>query len=319
MKIGKYPEISYTRSVLKKLGSISEGLKPGVDAATVSLEDITLVMSSNCILKWFQDCEAYYLQKTVNALCEKGGVPKSIQLEINVPEKYDEKQLGKKIQAFHLATEKKQIPIAQVRVYKGIVGEVIAHLTVLGTSDRTFSSKNVKPGMDIVMAGAVGVGGTAILCRMFESRLKEKFPQGFVKECLHLFDLLSVEKAAQTALREHPVYLHNISDGGVFSALWELGNCCNKGICVDLKQFPVWQHTIEAAEFFDINPYQLEGSGSILIVCENGQELAEKLREADVFASVIGQITADNDKIVRNGDETRYLEPPKGDELYQFL
>ncbi len=319
MSTGKYPEISYRRAVLKKMSRVSEGLKPGVSAAAISLEDITVVMSSNCILKWFEGCEAFCLQKTINALAEKGGIPKAVQLELNVPEKYDEKKLGVKIRAFDEAAKEKQIPIAQIRVYKGMVEDVIAHVTVVGASDKTLLSENVRAGMDIVMAGAAGIGGTAVLSSIFRQRLMKKFPQVFVRECLQLSTLLSVEEAAQTALEENPVYMHSVSDSGVFGALWELGSCCNKGFSVDLKQFPVWQHTIEAAEFFGVNPYLLEGTGSILIVCENGRRLEEKLREKNVFASVIGQITANNDRIVTNGDETRYLEPPKGDELYKFL
>jgi hydrogenase maturation factor len=34
-------------------------------------------------------------------------------------------------------------------------------------------------------------------------------------------------------------------------------------------------------------------------------------------ASVIGRITDGNDRVIVNGDEKRYLEPPKSDELYK--
>ena len=51
MNPGKVSEVTYKRAILKNLNSKNEGVKPGVNAANIQLEDITAVVSSNCILK----------------------------------------------------------------------------------------------------------------------------------------------------------------------------------------------------------------------------------------------------------------------------
>ena len=38
-----------------------------------------------------------------------------------------------------------------------------------------------------------------------------------------------------------------------------------------------------------------------------------------ILASVIGKVTDNNDKVARNGDEVRYLEPTRVEELANLL
>ncbi|MCR5737001.1 MAG: hypothetical protein K6G64_05055 [Eubacterium sp.] len=319
MYTGKFPEISYKRTVLKKMSHISENMKPGVDAATIRLEDVTLVMSSNCILEWFEGCERYTIQKTVNCLAEKAGKPSGIQLEWNLPEKYDERKLGEKMKTINQEADRIGLPILQCRVYKGKVEDAILHITVVGTTKKEYTSKDIQPGMDIVMAGTAGCGATAILSKVYEKELRERFPGAFVRECQQFWDFLSVESIAEIVQNHDVSYMHHVSDGGVFGAVWELGSCSNKGVKINVKDVPVWQHSIEVAEFLDGNPYLMEGTGAMLIVCRNGQELAEELKENNIMSSVIGQITDNNDRIVWNGEENRFLEPPRGDQIYELL
>ena len=64
MKTEKISEIAYKRSVLKKVTDKTEGIKVGVDASYIKLEDVTAVMSSNFILSWFKGAEEFYVQKS---------------------------------------------------------------------------------------------------------------------------------------------------------------------------------------------------------------------------------------------------------------
>ena len=82
MKTEKISEIAYKRSVLKKVTDKTEGIKVGVDASYIKLEDVTAVMSSNFILSWFKGAEEFYVQKSINEIYVAGGTPKYLQLEI---------------------------------------------------------------------------------------------------------------------------------------------------------------------------------------------------------------------------------------------
>lgn len=319
MNKGKISEISYKRSVLKKLTNKNEGTHPGVDAATMILEDVTMVMSSNCILKWFKGCEAFYLQKTINQVCEKGGTAKYVQLQINIPEVFEEKILGKVISKFDDICKEKGLIINQCKVYAGQVDDIIIHITVVGDTKYDLDSKNIKPDMDVVMTNSIAIGGSGILAEMFEERLREKFAGSFVDDCLRLKDYTSIEEAAKVATENGAAYMHAISDGGTFGAIWELASVQDIGISVNIKDIPVWQETIEISEVLNINPYLLEGTGSLLIVCQEGIRIVEELEKEGISASVIGIITNSKDRVAINGDEVRYLEPPRGDEIYKYI
>ena len=115
------------------------------------------------------------------------------------------------------------------------------------------------------------------------------------------------------------VALHDISTGGVFAGVWELTSASGLGVKIELQKIPVWQETVEVSEVFDINPYMLDGTGSLLIVTDNGERLVDVLEEKGINASVIGIITSDKNRVLINGDETRFLEPQRGDEIYKLF
>ncbi len=55
------------------------------------------------------------------------------------------------------------------------------------------------------------------------------------------------------------------------------------------------------------------------MAAENGYDLVRELENQGIAASVIGKITESNDRVVINGEERRFLENPKADEIYKAL
>ena len=112
--------------------------------------------------------------------------------------------------------------------------------------------------------------------------------------------------------------MHDVTEGGIFGALWEMAAASGVGLEIDLKAIPIRQETVEICEVFDINPYMLISSGSMLIGTSRGTRLVSELEKAGVPAVVVGHATVGNDRVIINGDEKRFLEPPKVDELYKI-
>ena len=90
------------------------------------------------------------------------------------------------------------------------------------------------------------------------------------------------------------------------------------GLDVDLKKIPIRQETVEVCEQFGLNPYLLMSSGAMLIGTEQGEILVRKLQEAGIPGTVIGQAVEGSSRILRNGEEIRYLDRPQSDELYKI-
>ena len=88
---------------------------------------------------------------------------------------------------------------------------------------------------------------------------------------------------------------------------------------IDLRSIPVLQETVEICEYFDLNPYQIMSSGSMLMVAEDGAALKQALEAAGIRGTVVGKTTAGNSRILRNKDSVRYLDRPVSDELYKVM
>ena len=110
-----------------------------------------------------------------------------------------------------------------------------------------------------------------------------------------------------------------MTEGGIFGALWEIGAASKVGMEIDLKKILLKQETVEICEFYDINPYMLISSGCMLIVTDQANYLVDRLNAEGIAAAVIGRVTEGNDRVIINGEEKRFLEPPKSDELYQVV
>ena len=169
------------------------------------------------------------------------------------------------------------------------------------------------------MTKSIAVGGTGVISNAKTDILKEKFINTYVDKCKDIINYISIEDESRIALEYGEVALHDISTGGVFAGVWELTSASGLGVKIELQKIPVWQETVEVSEVFDINPYMLDGTGSLLIVTNNGERLVDVLEEKGINASVIGIITSDKNRVLINGDETRFLEPQRGDEIYKLF
>ena len=103
------------------------------------------------------------------------------------------------------------------------------------------------------------------------------------------------------------------------SPVWEADRKLFRYLDIDLKKIPIRQETVEICQYFDLNPYQIMSSGSMMIAADNGHELVRKLEAAGIHGSVVGRTNSGNDRILRNGEDVRYLDKPQPDELYKIL
>lgn len=178
--------------------------------------------------------------------------------------------------------------------------------------------ESVSPGMDLVMAGWAGAAGTAILASGMRDELLSRYPAALLEAAAQMGNPEGILEAARARNHFGVSAMHDVSQGGVFAALWEMAERAGAGLEVDLKKIPIRQETIEICEYFDLNPYQLFGQGALLIAAERGAELTEKLGRLSVEAAVIGQFTGERRRIIRNGEEIRYLDRPARDELWRL-
>lgn len=174
-------------------------------------------------------------------------------------------------------------------------------------------------GLQIVMTKWAGLEGTAILAQRCGQQLAQRYPAYLIEEAGSFSRYLSVAKETGIARRSGAGPVQEVAEGGVFGALWKIAERAKSGLRVELKAIPIRQETVEICNCLDVNPYCLLGNGSLLCLTRDGEALTEALSAEGVAATVIGCTTDGRDRVVENGEEQRFLEPGRPDEIYRIF
>lgn len=327
MKTGKVSENVLKRTILKDIKNIREeviiGAALGEDCAVLELkEDEVFVTSTDPITGTATDIGRLAVHVAVNDLAAEGAEPIGLLTTALLPAEYKESKLKLIMEQYKETCAALGIqPLGGHTEITTAVNRPVLNVTGIGKAKKgkLTPTSNARPGMDIIVTKWIGLEGTSILAKEKEAELMTRYPKSLVEEAKAFDRYLSVLPEAMVAVENGAVAMHDITEGGIFGALWELAGSAGVGIDVDLKKIPIRQETVEICEFFDLNPYCLISSGSMLIVADNGYDCVKALKEQGICAVVIGKTTDDNDKAVRNDGETRFLEAPKSDELYKVL
>ena len=181
------------------------------------------------------------------------------------------------------------------------------------------NKKSIKPGDSILVTKSIGLEGTYLILKEKKDEIEARFGKSFTEIFDVTSDDFSIIEEAKAATSINVKALKDVSEHGIFGALWELADIAGCGLRADVKAIPARQEVIEICNFYDINPYELKSSGMLLIVCDNPEETMEKLNEKGIECALIGEFTNDNNKIVTNKEDIRHLEKIKQDEIYKVL
>ncbi len=328
MKIGKVSESVLKRSVLKqiKLNQDSEtisGAAVGADCAIFSFDGADFAGIATCMqeaaVAGKADMERL-LHKVANGLVCAGADPVAAMISLVLPECVEETEIKELMSEAQRVCGLLGMNIAggQTNVWPDISG-THASITGIGKTvkGKTLLPGGAKPGQDIVVSKWIGLEGTALVANFGARQMTERYPLFLIEEACSFGKYISVLPEAVIALKNGVSAMHDISEGGIFRALWEIAESAGVGLNVDLKKIPIRQETIEVCEFFQINPYELLSGGSLIMVTDHGEGLVHALAEEGISASVVGKITAGNDRVIVNEEETRFLDRPRTDEIYK--
>lgn len=326
MKIGKVPENVLKRSILKQIvtkrSEILVGAGVGEDCAVLSIaEDEVLVMSTDPITAASVDMGKLAVTVTANDLASSGAEPIGVMVTLLLNPEITEEEI--KTLMSDITEEASKLNIEVMGGHTEITDAVkrpLISITGVGKVKKNnyVVTKGARPGDDVVITKWVGLEGTSIIAYQNENALLERFPEKMIYDAKGFSNYLSIVPEAATATKSGASAMHDVTEGGIFGALWELAESSGVGLEIDLKKIPIKQETIEICNYFDLNPYELISSGSLLIAVSDGNGLVQELRKQGINAVVAGKCTEGNDRVIINGENRRFLEPPKTDEIYRL-
>ena len=326
MKIGKVSETVLKRSIIKQIHTKRDevllGAGVGEDCAAMKLSPGEIfVISTDPITGTVKDVGMLAIQITANDLASSGAEPVGVMLTVLLPEEIEEEDIREMMRQVEEACAHFHIQVmgGHTEVTRAVTQPVIS-VTGVGKvrEDRLVSTAGAKPGQDILVTKWIGIEGTSIIAKEKEKELLERFSQAFVDTAKGFDQYLSVLPDSRIAVEHGVSAMHDVTEGGIYGALWEVAEASGIGLEIDLKAIPIRQETIEICEYFELNPYYLISSGCMLMAADQGHDLVRKLEAAGIPAAVIWKATDGKARRIWNGGEESYLERPKTDELYKI-
>ncbi len=171
-----------------------------------------------------------------------------------------------------------------------VVGQMVGTVE----KERLIDKRRMEKGDQILFTKGVAVEGTSVLAReCAEELLGLGMTQSEIQRCQEfLFDPgISILAEAQIVARSASA-MHDVTEGGLATALQELSVGGGNRLRIDVERIPVFKETERICRLLGIHPFGLIGSGSLLLTCSPGssQSLLESMREAGISAVCIGEV-----------------------------
>ena len=321
MRTGKISENVLKRSVLKRCKSgreeVAQGPGIGQDCAIVRSEGQKFcVLHTQTFTAERMEKIRYQVYCGVNNLYCSRGEAVALLLAVMLPEQAEEELLRRIMDSADEACLECGIQLAGGHTEVSAAVQVpVVTMALMGHAKEQHLTRDLRSDLELVMAGYPALAGTALLAREKEEELKQRFPLELVENAKEFDRLMAGKEAAQIGWECGAVAMHDVSQGGVFGALWEFCESNGTGMEADLRKIPIRQETIEICEQYGWNPYQLLSGGSFLMAVPDGQKMVDRLKQAGICGAVIGRTTDKKEKVLHNGEEMRYLDKPAQDEI----
>lgn len=268
----------------------------------------------------------YALASIANELWMNGAEEIKVEVSAIIPPLVYKSRLNGMLKILRKICEEERIYLekANGQIVFAVSLPLVCVTGVAKTSECLLDKKKeaVASGQGIILIGWSGMSGMLQVAEEKEMELREQFSPSFMKKILsyrgNVFGkkVIDIIKANST---DNITMVKHIGEGGILAALWEVAQETKLGLETDMKTFSVLQETVEVCECYRLNPYQLSSIGSFLVIAKEADVLAEKLRKCGVQAEVIGRMMDNNDKIIQNGEEIRYIDRPAPDEIYKIF
>jgi len=178
--------------------------------------------------------------------------------------------------------------------------------------NRLLVSRNAQPGNSILVTKACALSSVSILALSFPETVKNKLGKENHREACELFYKTTSLKDGLEAVGQNPRYddvtaMHDVTEGGVLGAVYELAGASGNGAVVYNDKLPVGHIQQEVCGIFDIDPRYSIGAGAMIITCNKtaAVRVIDRLNAVNIPCCEVGEIKEKEYgiKLVENGKE----------------
>lgn len=308
---------------------VSAGPQYGVDVAIVNLPngmDMALTSDPLSLIPGIGLRESAWLSVHLmaNDMATTGVAPMYAQLVLTLPEQTTGGQFEEYWKYIH--TFCKDI---QVAITGGHTGKAEGQqstmagggtMIAIAPSNTFLLSRNAQPGDVIIITEEAALIATSILALSFPQTVKNKCGVENYQAACELFYKTSALPAGLTAVDsgndKQVTAMHDVTEGGVLGAIYELATAAGCGALIEANLLPVGDVQKTICHHFHIDPLFSIGAGSMIITTrpDRYQLVLQRLQAQGIKATVAGVITEkEKGIIIRQDDKQTTLQHPGAD------
>jgi hydrogenase expression/formation protein HypE len=299
--IGKLP-MDLLQALLERYRGHAErlvvGPTVGEDAVVLDMGERYLVVKSDPITFATDEIGWYVVHVNANDVASMGAEPRWMLLTLLLPEGRTDERLVEDIFA-QTSQACLSLGVAlcggHTEITHGLDRPIAVGL-MLGEVEKEdlVCTAGVRVGDNIIQTKGIAIEGTAVLAREMAELLAASVGPELVERGRQFLREpgISVVPDAMIARRVGlPHAMHDPTEGGLATGLWELAQASGRRLLIDLEAVHVYPETAAFCEALGLDPLGLIASGSLLIAAapEQSARIVSALNQEGIGAAVIGE------------------------------
>ena len=276
------------------------GPRVGEDAAVIDMGDRYLVATSDPITFATAEIGWYALHVNANDIAVRGARPRWFLATILLPAgAASEASVQTLFEQLAAACEELQVALVggHTEVTHGLDRAIVVG-TMLGevARDRLVTTRGARVGDAVVMTKGVPLEGAAIIAREKEADLVARgMPATVLRRAKGLLRTpgISVLPEAEIACELVDVHaMHDPTEGGIATALWELADAAGVGLRIDRERIMVLPEAVQLCAAYGLDPLGTIASGALLMTLgpADASLVIHALARESIDCHFIGQV-----------------------------
>lgn len=310
--------IDNNKSVVRNDVRIRSGI--GEDCSVINFGEYECIVSTDPITGAAKNIGKLAVNINCNDIASCGVEPVGILVTILVPPTATLDDIKTIMSEIDEETKKLNVEIlgGHTEVTEA-VNRIVVSCTAIGKGKAhdAVATSGAKLGDDIIVTKQLCLEGTSIIVNDYLDRVRDVLTDKDIAVAKDYVNSISVVNEGRIAGAFGVNSMHDITEGGVLGALWEVAEASNLGFKVYNHKMPISEITIKVCEKLNIDPLKFISSGSMLITATCGNKLVEELISKGIEATLIGNITASRGILVID-EISKDVLPPTRDELFSI-
>lgn len=330
LKIGKLDSDVLQSIVIDKIKFKRPEVKTragiGEDCAVIDYGKYECVISTDPITADVKDIGKLSIHISCNDIASNGIEPLGITLAVMLPVGTTENDVSVIMTQAGQAAEECGVEIIGGHteitdaVRKPVIVSTAFGRGLAGASQR---AQDMKPGDMILMTKTAGLEGTGIIASDYELQLSDVLTSEEIRRAKDLLHDVSVVPEGVACGKIGTSGMHDVTEGGILGAVWEMCHIAGLGCEVEVGSIPVEPVTEKIATHYGIDYLRLISSGSMLIVAPVSRacRIVTALDAMHIKCSAIGKICDADTGVMAVHPDGRHkkIAPPSADELYKVV